>query len=322
MTTNIQLGMSAARGAVGGSTSNLEKQWKKNDLVNMVLGLSFFVRSLPQGADLFRHATRLITASPAQGGGFDNARTALGGAFSVNDDALIWSTSQGAASNSEKELESTDPADEHGGSDWAGGSGVSDGTSVNALGAPSPVGSPSAKPRQKACRTAYDGFTCQDSNCSRWHPSVYCHKSSCYPKRQAECTDWHPRKWSFAAQGNGSRGGTGRPSLKASKSGSNSNKNKDKNSTKKNSFSVVKRLESELSKTRAELSSQRVVGKTFRDALLASRVPPPQHQLHTTNTYTKSTPATTASVPVLPSELMTLLSTLAKALAAAGIPSQ
>ncbi len=155
------------------------------------------------------------------------------------------------------------------------------------------------------------------------HPPVDGHESACYPRWRSECTDWHPRKWTRASQGNGARGGTGRPSTKGSKKSGNTssnNKSKDKSKAKKSSFSVVKKLESELTKTRAELSSQRVVGKTFRDALLASQVPPPQHHLHATNT--KARPATTASVPVLPTELVTLLSTLARALAAAGIPSQ
>ncbi len=332
MTTNVWKGMSAARRAVDGDTSNLDKQWKKAELVDMVLGLAFFVRSLPQGAGLFKKATKLMTASPNQGGGFDNVRAALGDAFNVTN-APIWTALNEPASTVDLEASLPSPAAqcmEASGVTNTDVSGVNCGGDQNAVGLQTSSGSsPSATPRQKACKTAYDGFKCHDVDCPCWHPTAYCHESSCYPRRQTECTDWHPRKWSRAAQGNGARGGTGRPfSSKPPKKTGNIINNKgtgnNKNNTTKNPLSKVKRLESELTKTRAQLSSQRVVGRTFRDALLASQVAPspspPQHKVNATKT--KATPVVAGSVPVLPLELTTILSTLARALAAAGIPSQ
>ncbi len=326
MTTNIQLGMSSALSAVGGYTGNLDKQYKKAELVDMILGLAFFVRNLPQGNDLFRNAAKLIKASPSKGGGFDNAKAAIGSAFTVNDEASIWSDSERAVSTLASEAAHVSPptqVDGDGTNPNTGGSNSSCGAAAAGDSEASAKGVPSTGTRQKACKTAYGGFNCQESTCQHWHPPTYCHDSSCYPRRRAECTDWHPRNWSHAARGNGVRGGSGRPSTKSSgKSGHKSGNNK-KNSTAKNPSYVVKKLESELTKTKAELSSQRIMGKTFRDALLASQMAPsPRHQ-HAHAANTSSTPAATAaSVPVLPTELVEILSSLAKALAAAGITSQ
>ncbi len=327
MTTNVHLGMSAALGAVDGNTSNLDK-WKKAELVDMVRGLAFFIRNLPQGAELFRSAAKLIKASPSQGGGFDNTRTALGMAFTVSGDAPIW-TSFGAAAldfPSGKVCHNPASQGEDGGTNDNSGNDAM--ISEDPGGNDSPpasghstscVGTSTANVRPKACRTAYSGFRCQDNACTCWHPPVYCHNSSCYPRRQSGCTEWHPRMWSRAAQGNGPRGGQSHPTTKHSNKPGNTN---GKKHAKKNSISTVKKLESELTRTRAELSSQRVMGKTFRDALLASQVPRshPQGKVHTTEV--KVSPPAAVSVPVLPTELVAVLSTLAKALAVAGIPSQ
>ena len=197
---------------------------------------------------------------------------------------------------------------------------------------PSPsASSPSGSQRPKACRTAYKGYRCQDNSCARWHPLAYCQDESCYPRRRPDCLDWHPRRWSKAAQaartsqtaqGNGGRGGKARP---------NPNSKPAKNRTNSDrTNSRMRKLESELARTKAELSSQKAVGETLKDAIVASQVPSrstdpvPSFARATTPAMETPVPPTAASVsaPVLPTNLTAILSSLVRALSEAGFTSQ
>ncbi len=329
MATHLGLGQ-ALRVMRSDVSRNGVGNWRKETLVDIIVSLAFATRAIPGVQEHLEAAHKIALASPAHGGGIEAAMKHLNGVVPQLNNATVDYPGDKDPNMGVDDRKSEDSA----GPSASGTTCDTDVVDTSSRTSLSPVRdnskSQSHDIRTKACRSAYSGFKCLDVTCDRYHPATFCHLSTCYPRRDPNCSDWHPRAWS-RHQGNG-KWGVGRPKPKANDRSKNGN-NKGNNHNNRSHGGTVRKLEQKLVRTQAALTTEKQVKSTYKQILLSSQQAPSMAQLpvmadpnHRSVSLTQpgvqSKTTGGASAPALPGDLSVILAALARALAAAGFPSK
>ncbi len=237
--------------------------WRKEALVDALMSLALSSGAIPGVREHLEVAHRVSIKSPANGGGMEAARAYL-------KDVVLQPN---------PELFSTD--DDSGAVDNGTNSddGPSD-ASVTDHQPPSVAASQSTMVGENSgrgpglCRSNWRGTRCSEDTCGKVHRE-YCLRPSCYPARDAACSQWHPRSWIAPnMQGNGQKG-SGQPTKKVAKS-----KSRPKDSILSREIKLLRQevaLYKERSRLEARKHSMTPRAATYRDAVVAS-LPPVQHR--------------------------------------------
>ncbi len=180
---------------------------RKEALVDIVVSLSFAVRAIPAVQKHLEEAHKITIASPACGGGVEAAMTYLS--------SVVCQSVPAAAVISPDKTQPDDLVQANnnssGGLDAVDSGGIDEDPATTPRGSTNEDGS-----RVGLCRSNWKGIICSNNSCDRVHKE-YCLLRSCYPSRDPDCLQWHPRSWITPnVQGNGQKG-TGQPSAKAAK---------------------------------------------------------------------------------------------------------
>ncbi len=166
---------------------------RKENLVDIIMSLSFAVRAIPGVQKHLEEAHKITIASPACGGGVDAAMAYLKGVV-----CQPVPTAESTSPDEAKPDNLVQAGNSGGGLDAVDlGGGVED-----------PVTTPCGSTNQNAnvgdapaynddrrvglCRSNWKGIICSDNSCNRVHKE-YCLLRSCYPSRDPDCLQWHPR---------------------------------------------------------------------------------------------------------------------------------
>ncbi len=172
-------------------------------IVDALMSLAMCTGAIPGLQQHLESAHKVAVASPAQGGGMEAAMAQL---------RQVGQQPHACVSDN---LGDDDGSVRDGGGD--------SGDSVEATRETTSVGSSAPQPSATnsngsnspgLCRSNWRGDVCSDDACTRVHRD-YCLLRSCYPLRDPNCLQWHPRSWIAPnMKGNGQRG-NGQPSNKA-----------------------------------------------------------------------------------------------------------
>ncbi len=224
--------------------------------MDALMSLALSCGAIPGVQKHLEVAHQVSIKSPANGGGMEAARTYLKEVgLQPNPESLSIDGDSGAVDTGNSS--SNGPSD---------GSVPIQQSPSEAVSQPAMTGENSGK-GPGLCRSNWRGTRCSDDTCGKVHRE-YCLRPSCYPARDASCSQWHPRSWIAPnLQGNG-RKGSGQPNNKVAKS-----KPTQKDSILSREIKLLRQevaLYKERSRLEARKHSMPPRATTYRDAVVAN----------------------------------------------------